>query len=587
MNTFPLVRAKWSNEHVMAALFGVLLLYMLPSWVHSPSGILGFSAVLAFALVLDTAVNVIRFKRPVCAVSASVTAGIYYILTPGVPLWGQLLGVGAALLLGKHIWGGTGKNPVNPAMVGLVLAGILFKIQDPVFTPSLLLLPALILSIPFIRFRPFAACGFIAGMIAALIFKQEFGFDAFLVFGGIFWGCLVLTDPVTITGNPAVGAVGGILTGFLTLQFSESVIAMAVGVVLFNVISAAAERFLERTNSKLFPKAKINKLVTFKKGNTPFVDLTGKEYRKAEDVSSLSREEVLKRIEANEVFGLGGAAFPTIGKIKTVLAAEVPQRHLIINGVECDPGLVHDVWLMQRHMKEICTGIDLLKKCIQFESVSLAVKESTEHSCPAEVKISRVPDYYPIGAERILIRQVLGKEVPQNEIPAKLGVLVLNVQTVYAIFEAVSKNQKADSRFITVTNLKEKNMCVARVSFGANIQKILDDLGMKTGNAFAGGGAMQCRNIDDSDVIDKTVNFIALGDFPRYKESPLCSKCGFCKTNCPAGIRVERIAELAELGDFKEAKIYSPEKCIQCGNCSRICLAGRNLAARVKAAKTA
>lgn len=584
MNTFPLIRVKWSNEHVMAAVFGVLVLYMLPSWLQNLPGFLEFLAVLIFSLIIDTTANIIRFKRPVCAVSAAVTAAILYVLTPGVSLWGQLLGAAAALLVGKHIWGGTGKNPINPAMVGLLFISLFFKIKEPAFTATLMLLPALVLSVPFIKFRPFAAFGFMAGMVAALIYMQEFSFEAFIAYGIIFWGCLILTDPVTITVNPFIGAVGGVITGFFALRLSGSALVMATGVLVFNILSVAADRFGKSPNVRRPGYIRVKKIIPFQSGTIPFYDLTKNKAEKIEDISLLDREEILRRIEVNEVFGFGGAAFPTIEKIRAVIESRESRKHLIINGVECDPGLIHDHWLMCSHMNEICTGIKILTKCVKFESVTLAVKESADISCAEGVKVYRVPDYYPAGAERFLIRQVLGKKLSRQVIPAKEGILVLNVQTLYAIYEAVCKNKKTDTRLITIADMKGKSGYVVKVRLGTNIQRVIDALVLKAGHAFLGGGAMQCRNAADDDVIDKTVNFMAIGDFPRYKESPLCSRCGFCKSNCPAGIMVDRIAELVDEGDLKGAKRYKPETCIQCGNCSRVCLAGRNLAARVKAA---
>lgn len=109
MNTFSLVRTKWSNEHIMAAVFIVSVLYLLPQWLQSPKELLDFAAVLILGLLIDVIANIIRYKRLVCAVSAAVTVAVLQVLTPGVPLWGRILGVAFALLVGKHFEGGTGK----------------------------------------------------------------------------------------------------------------------------------------------------------------------------------------------------------------------------------------------------------------------------------------------------------------------------------------------------------------------------------------------------------------------------------------------------------------------------------------------
>ena len=595
MNTFPIIRVKWSNEHIMAAVFGVLLLYLLPSWLQHPVSILRFLALLFFSLLIDVFINIYRYKRPICAVSAAVTAGVIMVLTPGVTLWGQLLSVLVALIFGKHIWGGTGKNHLNPAMVGLLFISIFIPIQEPVFQATILLLPAMVLSLPFIKFRPYASLGFIAGMMLAILLKQEINLHNIIAYGVIFWGCIVITDPVTISDHPIVGTVLGIIIGFSTMiHQTNSIFSMVAGVLLFNIISFLT-RELSIPNVKLHSKIKIKKVVPYL-NSTEFYDCTDLDQRKKAFITSIKKHdnkfcsyqtganEILKRIQKNEVYGLGGAAFPAIEKINTVIESKVERKYLIINGVECDPGLIHDHWLIRNGMNEICRGIEYLKQCINFQDIIIALKDTKEIHSTSEIKMIKVPDYYPVGAERILIKEVLGEEFSNYEIPSKSGILVLNVQTLYTIYEAVN-NKKADTKFITVADIKKQSGYVVKVKLGMRVHDIIKGLGLDSKNVYFGGGAMQCQLADEEDVIDKTLNFIAISEAPKFKGSPLCSKCGFCRGNCPAGIRVDQIAELVYKGEMQKLKRFKAEKCIQCGNCSRVCLAGRNLATKVKVAK--
>ncbi len=589
MNTFSLIRTRWSNEKVMTAVFGVLVLYLLPLWIHHPESIPAFLAVLAAALLTDTVLNLIRYRCPICGVSAAVTAGVFYILTPGTYLWVRVVGVAAALLAGKHVWGGTGKNPVNPALAGVLIIGLVLPVNAPDFTPQLSMLPALLLSIPFIRFRPYAAAGFMAGMAAVMVLGQNFGFDSYLSYGAVFWGCLVLTDPVTVTPRPVLGAAGGAVTGALAMLLSGSTVAMAGSILLFNVVCYIADSYLKQPLGKL-ARGKCVGGVMARNSEVLFFDLSQSREETCEvageEAAALifSSQEIMERLERNEVAGLGGAAFPTAEKVKRVIEARVEKKYFIINAVECDPGLIHDGWLLDRCMEEICTGIKLIQQCVSFEVVVLAVKETkTIKAC--NVNVAKVPDYYPVGAERELIRQVLGKGLSAGDIPAEKGILVLNVQTVFSAFEAVARNKRALTKYITVADINAKTAYVVKTKLGADIRAITDKLPLTPGNIFAGGGAMQCRNVYAGDLVDRHVSFIAVARFSGYKESILCSRCGFCDKSCPMGLAVSRISQLVEQGRLEEAKKYKLETCLQCGNCSRVCLAGRNLAARVKAAK--
>lgn len=592
MNTFPLIRSKWSNEHIMAVLFISLCLYHLPKWSENPASILSFIFIVLVGLFLDTLINIIRHKHLVCSVSAAVTAAMLSVLTYGVPIWGQSLGVAIALLIGKHIWGGTGKNLINPGITGLLFILLIFDVPYPFFHASFLLLPGLILSIPFIVLRPYAGVGYMLGMVSFLFFTHSFTFENLLLYGVIFWSCLVLTDPVTVTIHPVYGSLISYLAGFIALLF-DTPIALVLGILAVNLISYAVESVSTKTTNLVREKIKIKKITPYINDNTKILDLTGeKDYgsvkngeKQIKEESDLPIQEILKRIHSNEVYGLGGAGFSTYQKIITVLDSTINQKYLIINGVECDPGLIHDHWLLRTYSYEIMKGIDFICKCVRFEAIILAVKDPKGLNYPDAITITTVPDFFPVGAEKILISRILHTQLEEDMIPAEKGILVLNAQTVYSIYHAVSKNEKTDTRFLTVANLKSKNVQIVKVKLGTKIRKIMEDVYPGVINVFAGGGLMQAYIADEDAVIDKTVNYIATGAFPRYKESPQCSKCGICSIYCPAGLKVNRIADLVDKGNTSSAKRYHVNKCIGCGICSYSCLAGRNLAYLVKTAK--
>lgn len=588
MNRFPLIRVKWSNEHVQTCVFLVLILYHLPLWVERPSGILSFVLLVASGLLIDSVACLLRHKRMWCCVSGAVTVAMISLLTGGVPLWGQLLGVAVALILGKHIWGGTGKNLLNPAMVGLLAVLWFYEIPYPAFTPSLLLIPAAVLSLLFLRIRPFAGIGFMLGMVAALILYQDLSFGSILVYGVIFWGCLVMTDPVTITPHPAAGLAAGFLAGFATLYYFPIPVAAIAGILAVNLISDVVDS-INKKEAPLKAKVRIPKVFEHNPDQVTMLDLTGDKDTPVEhkDMEQLIAGDILDRIRDNEVFGMGGAAFLTYKKLTTLIEADRPMKFLIINGAECDPGLIHDEWLLRKDFDVIRSGIELLNVCCNFSSIHLAVKNGEGLPQTALIKIHQVPDRYPAGAEKILIEDVIGKYLDKDQIPASEGILVLNVQTVYAIYQAVRSNKHTETRFLTVADLKNKTAKVVKVRLGRKLSEVMEAVYPGAVNIFAGGGIMQAYLAEEDAVVDRTVNFIATGSLPDFKESPQCSRCGMCSRNCPKGLKVNTIAELVEQGKLSETAKYRVSECISCGSCSYSCLAGRNLAAKVKQAKDA
>lgn len=310
MRSYPLVRSRWTNEHIMAALFAVLLLYMLPGWLSAPSGLAGFLALLLFALAIDAAAGFIRHKRPVCSVSAAVTASILHILTPGVPLWGRLVGIAAALLLGKHIWGGTGKNPINPALTGVLLLGFLFKLE-PAFTgPSLLYLPAMLLSLPFVLFRPFAGVGLISGMALAMLSGGNIDIRAVAV-SCIFFGCLIATDPVTVTHKALPGLIGGFAAGFAPLIFTGLTYFLAIGILALNLVSYLIDLPIKSPKDRTLRNLPGIKSPVPQSGiESRLLDLTGERAGEPEISGIPEAGEILGRIDKHGVFCMGGAGFP-------------------------------------------------------------------------------------------------------------------------------------------------------------------------------------------------------------------------------------------------------------------------------------
>ncbi len=586
MNTFPLIRTRWSNEHVMAAVLIVLILYHFPMWLKDPMGILRTVVLIVFGLLIDAICIIIRNRRIWCCVSSAVTAAMISLLTPNVPFWGQFIGVIIALLLGKQLFGGTGKNKINPALCGVLFLYILFGAPSTIFTPTWLLLPAIILGLVFIPIRPYASVAFILGMSLAILFSGELNVVQVLEYGVFFWGCLVMTDPVTITKGPISGAICGFLVGFLPLLITHNPIGLIIFILIINLVGDEISKYLDASKKNARTNLKIPKLYQDSPEIT-FIDLTKKGLNSLETgaKNELTKEEILNRIEKNRVFGMGGAAFSTIEKIRAVMNAEIANKYFIINGVECDPGLVHDKWLLQNCFEDIRKGIELLQSCIEFKSTYLAIKDGNEVFEHDQLNICKVSNHYPIGAEKLLIETVLKRSLSSQEIPATQGILVLNVQTVYTIALAVYHDEPVRSKFLTVADLKSKSAKVVQVPIGLKLKDLMEQVYPGNRTIFAGGGIMQAHLVEEDAVVEPSVNFVAAGIIPDYKESPQCSGCGLCSRHCPISLEVRKIVDFVESGKIEEAISYGARECISCGSCSYVCLAGKNLTEKVKRAK--
>ena len=581
MNTYPLIRNRWSNEHLLAVLFLAVSLYQLPDWISSTVDLLRYVLIVIAAVALDAAINYLRFKKPVCAVSAAVTASILFPVIKGLPGWAGMLGIVAALIVGKHIWGGTGKNIFNPAVIGMFILSILFPLKLPIFEPSYMLLPAMALSLPFIIVRAFPGIGFIVGMLSMLFFRNSLDFANIMAYGVIFWGCIVITDPATATDKPIAGLLSGFLAGFLPLYFNSSLFAFSSALLLFNGASFITSSFSSNKKRVFLSGLNIKAPIGTAGKNMEITDLARKQPCTGCDPEDVNTKDILERITKNDVFGMGGAGFPTIDKLEAVKKSGANEKYLIINGMECDPGLIHDKWLMHNRQAEIAKGIAAIEKVIKFNKIYFIAKDIRGFNLPEPVEMHQLPDRYPYGAEKIFLEKLLGISIPADSNPAQYGILVLNVQTMLSVYKAVCCNEKADARFITVADLLKGTSQVVKVKMGDLVGDIVERTVLSKGMIFVGGGIMQARPAMYDEIVGKKTNFIAVGMLPKYKESPQCINCGLCRRYCPMGLDVKKIAELVDKGKSLEAQACNSGSCISCGICSYVCLAGRNLSGRL------
>lgn len=313
-------------------------------------------------------------------------------------------------------------------------------------------------------------------------------------------------------------------------------------------------------------KAKIGKVI--ENDENRFIDCSA-DYEEMKPDFSLDNylpEEIIEKIAEREIIGLSGGGFPTDKKIQAALDAKTSLKYLVVNAVECDPGLIHDKYLLSKYKDEIDKGIEILKKCIDFNKVIIASKDN-------------VPNNYPMGAEKLLIKYFLGIDMEPDEVPAEKGILVLNVQTVYAIYEEFYKNKMERTKYITVANLSTGEGEVVKVRLGQPFEEILPktDIGYKESNTiYYGMGIMDANECKDDEVINGKGNFVAFGNSAYFDNDEKCKKCGACLRKCPMGVNVKKIIAAIDNETGEDLSIYNIDKCIKCGTCSYFCRAGKN-----------
>lgn len=298
-------------------------------------------------------------------------------------------------------------------------------------------------------------------------------------------------------------------------------------------------------------------------------------------------ETILERIEKAEIKGLSGGGFPSAVKIKTAMAASEKDKYFIINAVECDPGLLHDEWLLTHQWSAVELGIRAVCRIMKFKKVIVASRHHVNYKVNLEdtaIEFKQLGYLYPLGEEHILINNVLGdiSSVDSKTIPAEKGILMLNLQTVMAIGQAVLTDKAQDSRYITVVDLKNGDSRICRVSYGTSADLVLKKvLGIKDDRRkFIGSGIMDSHEISKDEKIEEGTNFLAYGERLEFADPSACRKCGQCRKKCPEAIPVNVI--IKELSRGKAVPQEYRDRCIGCNSCTYYCSAGINTRAVVQ-----
>ncbi|MBI5101281.1 MAG: electron transport complex subunit RsxC [Nitrospirae bacterium] len=317
------------------------------------------------------------------------------------------------------------------------------------------------------------------------------------------------------------------------------------------------------------------------------------------DYMGLSSDELKEKIKAAGIVGMGGAAFPT--SVKLSPPKEKPIDAVVINGAECEPYLTADYRLMLEKPSEIVEGLKILMKALNVSRGIIGIennkpdavakmKEAAEGEKGIEVIACEVK--YPQGAEKMLIKAVLGREVPPRGLPMDVGVVVQNVGTALAVFEAARYGKPLIERVVTVTGegIKDPKNLMARV--GSKLSDLIEASGgLKDGAAkVVAGGPMMGFAVSTLDIpVTKGTSGILVmteAEITHAEEFGPCMRCGRCVDACAMGLMPFMLSILSEIGRYEEAKEYNLFDCFECGACTYVCPAKRPIVQLVRLSKS-
>jgi Predicted NADH:ubiquinone oxidoreductase, subunit RnfC len=298
--------------------------------------------------------------------------------------------------------------------------------------------------------------------------------------------------------------------------------------------------------------------------------------------SGVNLDKILELLESSNLSGMSGNGYPVKAKLESLLN-HPSKKYFIINGVECELGLIHDEWLLDNYWNEVLKGIQIICQAMPFERCVLACKSTRGNKrkkIDAEgIDFCIVPAKYPMGEEHLLIQHVLGKTLDKNEPPVNEGILVMNVQTVYQIY-CLLTNQYRNGRYITLADLQSGDARVEYVKRGENIkEKLMECFPRRTEeDYFAGFGIMSSHVIEEDEIFSDEITFAAVGRAADISNNAACKGCGRCNRKCPKGVNIKNIVKRREQDPKVDISDLRVEHCIHCGSCTFFCRAGKNIA---------
>ncbi len=307
------------------------------------------------------------------------------------------------------------------------------------------------------------------------------------------------------------------------------------------------------------------------------------EHSGIKDYTQLDKNTLLDIIRNAGITGMGGAGFPTAVKLAGKPNAKI--KTLIINGTECEPYITADDILMRERSQHIIAGIHIIAHLLQAEEILIGIEDNKPEAIDAmqkasestKIEVISFPTKYPSGGEKQLIQILTGQEVPSGGLPSDLGIVLQNVGTALAVYNAVALGEPLISRITTVTGEGVSQAQNFEVLLGTPIQYLLEQSGFKQENTrrLIMGGPMMGFALETSEVpVVKTTNCVlapSKEELPDPEPQQACIRCSMCVQACPASLLPQQMYWFSQGKELEKLEAHNVSDCIECGACSYVC----------------
>ncbi|NCB91134.1 MAG: electron transport complex subunit RsxC [Clostridia bacterium] len=312
------------------------------------------------------------------------------------------------------------------------------------------------------------------------------------------------------------------------------------------------------------------------------------------NLDSLTPDEIIEIVREAGIVGMGGAGFPTSVKLKP----GKPIEAVLLNGCECEPLLTADHRVLLEFADDVIFGLKAMLKTVGAPKGIIVIEDNKKDAIEllkaktadcSDIEVLTAKTKYPQGAEKMLIKRVMGRQVPRGGLPADVGAVVSNISTVKAISDAIQKGMPLVERVVTVTGEHMKKPGNYIVKLGTNVAELIDHCGGIVGDdvTIKMGGPMMGFALSDLNVpILKGSNGIIAIE-TDHTETVECIKCGRCVDVCPMELSPLYFAKYADEQNWQGMLDKNVRDCVECRCCEYICSSKIPLVSKIKAGKKA
>jgi len=306
-----------------------------------------------------------------------------------------------------------------------------------------------------------------------------------------------------------------------------------------------------------------------------------KSYR---DIQKLSAEDIRNIAKDAGLVGMGGAAFPTHVKLSPPPDKKIDT--VILNAAECEPYLTADHRLLLEETENVLYGLRAIAKAADVNEIYIGIEDNKMDAVEALkkagaedfCKIAVLKTEYPTGAEKVLVKKILKRKVPNKGIPLDVGVIVSNVGTAYQLASTIKTGIPMIERVVTVSGdfMNPGNYLAPIGMLYSDLAKMAEEESEEgeeekehdeeTKKIIAGGPMMGFAIPDLNSPVTKGSSGILLTS-AEIREETNCIRCGKCIDVCPL-----------DLLSYKQ----ETDECMECGLCAYECPANISLVQGIK-----